>query len=154
CTAVSGSTHGGRAACQGAGPCGATCDGSSRDSCEFPGATTSCGPAFCANGARSDGQLCDGAGTCTQGQVEQCLSQTCDGTACGTSCETDADCTGENRCRDGVCEPDPLIDAVDEGSCGCRVPGRPADGGLLLLAGLFASSLLARRRQRASVSRS
>jgi hypothetical protein len=150
CVAVDGATHGGRAACSGGGPCGAQCDGSSRDGCSFPDEGTSCGPAYCASGSRSDGQSCDGAGTCTAGDVEACLSLACEGTECATGCTTDADCTGENRCNEGVCAPSALIDAVDEGSCGCRVPGGRSSGAWLLLAGLLGSALLARRRRRAA----
>ncbi len=148
CVAVSGSVRGGRAACEANGACGAECDGSNRNTCSFPGESETCGPAFCANGVHSDEQVCDGAGRCASPATETCTSYTCDGTECGTGCTTDADCTGENVCKDGVCEPNPLIDAKDEGTCGCRVPGGSGSGASWPALAVALGALLGLRRRR------
>jgi MYXO-CTERM domain-containing protein len=155
CTPVSGATHGGRPACEGTGPCSAACNGTSRDSCGFAEEGASCGSAFCSSGVASEGQICDGAGRCTEGAAERCLSYGCDGTACGTACATDAECTGENLCIDGACVLNTLIDARDEGTCGCRVPGGAGPNrAALALLGLALGAAFFRRRRRASSSAS
>ncbi len=148
CTAVSGASHGGRPACAGVGLCGAQCDGDSRDDCVFPDDATSCGPESCSNGAHSDGQRCDGAGVCEEGTVSACPAYACDGDRCGTGCDSDAECTGDNVCNGGTCRKNPLLDAVDRGSCGCLTPGGPASrpSGLVALAGLALAFVLLRRR--------
>ncbi len=151
CTPVSGATHGGRPACEGTGPCGAECNGSSRDSCGFADSGESCGSAFCSSGVASEGQICDGAGRCTAGETERCLSYGCDGNSCGTECATNADCTGENLCIEGACILNTLIDARDEGTCGCRVPGGAGPNrGALVALGVGALAALFRRRRRAA----
>jgi hypothetical protein len=128
------------------GLCGAACDGEARDACAYPDEATACGPASCSNGAHSDGQRCDGAGVCREGTISACPAYVCDGDRCGTGCESDADCTGDNVCTGGECRTNPLLDAVDRGSCGCRTPGgrAPRAGLLVALAGLAVG--LARRR--------
>jgi MYXO-CTERM domain-containing protein len=153
CTPVTGPARGGRPGCQGSGPCGAACNGSTRDACGFAEAGASCGGAFCSNGIASEGQICDGAGRCTEGEIQVCLSYGCDGTVCDTACQTDADCTGENLCVDGKCILNTLIDARDEGTCGCRVPGGTGPNrGALALLGVAAAAALFRRRKRSKAS--
>jgi len=72
----------------------------------------------------------------------------------GNGCPTGLECTSVDA-TPGVCEaPAPAAEAepLDDGSCGCAVPGqsRP-DGAYLALAGLLAAAFGARRRrQRAS----
>jgi MYXO-CTERM domain-containing protein len=150
CGAVEGAPHSGRPACAGTGLCGARCDGASRDDCSFPDDETLCGPDSCSNGARSESQRCDGAGECAEGAVTACPAYACDGDQCGTGCDSDADCTGDNICDGGQCQRNPLLDAVDRGSCGCRTPGGRAPGASALVALVALAFGAARRRTRRS----
>jgi hypothetical protein len=71
-------------------------------------------------------------------KASACPATACAGNQCGSGCETDADCTGDNICDGGRCKRSPILDAVDRGTCGCRVPGgrSPNAGALALVLGL------------------
>jgi MYXO-CTERM domain-containing protein len=147
CTPVAGSTHGGRAGCQGGGVCGSQCDGKNVTDCAFADKDTSCGAAYCNSGSQVAASSCDGAGQCQPGEQTACASFACDGSECSDACQTDADCTLSMQCHEGTCGPASKINAVDQGTCGCRAPGsHPAShGGWLALLGI--SLILARRRR-------
>jgi MYXO-CTERM domain-containing protein len=116
CVAVPGAPHGGRDACASDGsPCGGTCDGTTRDECAFPDASTSCGEAICADGMASAPGQCDGTGTCSAGASESCSPYACGEDACLQSCEGDEDCASGFVCAGGACE-EPLIPEPDAGA--------------------------------------
>lgn len=147
CSPTAGPTRGGRPGCRGGGVCGAQCDGESVTDCAFPGAETSCSEPYCQQGVQTAASACDGAGQCRPGERTECSSLACAGDECSDECQVDADCTRALQCREGRCVEPYLIDAVDEGTCGCRAPGAApgAHRGWLVLAGL---ALLAARRRR------
>lgn len=150
CSPVTGATHGGRQGCQGGGVCGAQCDGKNVSDCGFPDGDTSCGEPYCQSGAQVAASLCDGDGQCRAGEQTACASFACNGDQCSDECSSDADCTKTLQCREGKCVEPFKIDAVDEGTCGCRAPGSaPGQHGIwLALAGL--ALLTARRRRSAA----
>jgi hypothetical protein len=78
-----------------------TCDGAG--ACRKYVAGTVCKAAGCATGALSAASTCDGAGTCAAGTQTSCNGYQCNqaGTACGTACTADTDCTG--FCSAGAC---------------------------------------------------
>ncbi len=150
CRATTGTVRGGRDACAGVGACGASCNGTDQNACAFPGAALSCGGPTCAAGQVTDTPTCSGDGRCTPGVVSSCPSLACGSASeCATGCDSDEDCLGELICQDRVCVQDPLIDAVDKGSCGCRLPGartpQNPSAPLILLAPLLL--LVWRRRE-------
>ncbi len=147
CSPVSGNTHGGRPGCQGGGVCGAQCDGVSVAACAFPEDDTSCGEPYCHDGTQVAASACDGAGQCRAGEQTACPAFACDGDQCSDACETDADCTRAMQCSEGKCIEPYLINAVDEGTCGCRAPGTAPSRHAAWLA-LAAASLLALTRRR------
>lgn len=157
CTPVEGTPHGARAACEGSGSCAARCDGEDVTECSFPGAARACGAAVCESGVETAPSACDGEGRCARGEQTACESLLCDGTECSNTCQTDEDCPGNELCDGGACVTDPLIDAVDKGSCGCRIPGErtPGKSGwpLALLTPLALLVLRRRKAARAKVSR-
>jgi MYXO-CTERM domain-containing protein len=85
CIAVSGTPVGARPACVGVGTsCGGTCDGATRTSCAYPGASTACDDgAFC-----TVSDSCNGAGACAPGVGRLCS----DGLGCTVdACNEDLD---------------------------------------------------------------
>jgi len=149
CSPVSGSTHGGRPGCQGGGVCGAQCDGKNVTDCAFPDDGTSCGEPYCNSGTAVAASACDGAGQCRAGEETACASFSCDGNECADDCTTDADCTRDLQCQQNKCVEAFKINAVDQGTCGCKVPGgRPEQHGAWLA--LAAVSLWSLRRRRAA----
>ena len=151
CSPVAGNTHGGRPACRGGGVCGAQCDGDNVTDCAFADDKTTCGTAYCNSGTQVAASTCDGAGQCRAGEATACASFSCDATDCADACNSDSDCTRDLQCHDGKCVEKFKINAVDQGTCGCRVPGGPASstgthGVWLTLAAL---GLLPLRRRRA-----
>jgi hypothetical protein len=148
CSPVSGATHGGRAACQGGGVCGSQCDGKSVTDCAFPDQDTRCGDPYCSSGTQVAASSCDGMGQCKPGEQTACASFACDGAECSDACKTDADCTRSLQCHDSKCVEPYKINAVDEGTCGCRAPGgHPSGpGGFLALAAISLLSFARRRR--------
>ncbi len=104
CAAVTGAPRGARMACAGAGtPCGGTCDGTDRTACTFPGSTTSCRPARCADGVATLAANCDGMGACGAASSSPCAPYACGESACATSCMTNEDCATGNLCVSGMC---------------------------------------------------
>ena len=107
CTPVVGAPIGGRAACAGDGSaCGGTCDGTRGDACAYPGGTTICRSATCANGVATAAGTCDGAGSCSAATTINCAPFVCGADACSTSCAGDGDCVPGAYCEGGVCNPD------------------------------------------------
>jgi MYXO-CTERM domain-containing protein len=118
CSPVVGAPRAGRPACIGSGACGGYCDGTSGSSCTLPGATTSCGIAFCASGVLTKAPACNGAATCVLPEAASCDPYRCDpaGMGCLTACSADVDCAFGLVCRNGDCAQ-PLPDAgVGQGS--------------------------------------
>jgi uncharacterized protein (TIGR03382 family) len=105
CHAVSGAPVGGRLACSGAGSCAGACDGVNGSICSYPGPSTSCQPASCANGFAIAAAGCDGAGLCNAPSVSACGAYGCGGSACKSACSGDGDCAGGFYCASGKCLP-------------------------------------------------
>jgi len=107
CTAVTGTPHGSRAACGGAGAgtaCGAKCDGADRVKCNFPGSGVACGTAGCSGSVETHVGTCSGAGACSD-VPKSCGTYACGATACKTSCAGPTDCIGGYYCKAGSCVP-------------------------------------------------
>lgn len=115
CSPVTGTPHGTRAPCTGAGEeCGGTCDGANQGTCQYPAASTACGTPSCANGSESASR-CDGQGACAAPVETLCAPYTCGAKACETSCASDADCSGGNECKpDHTCAPRPGASCKDD----------------------------------------
>jgi hypothetical protein len=81
--------------------CGAdgTCDG--EGACRLWPVGTSCAAPVCsADGTTLLNRACNGSGIC-QDNPKKCGDYVCSGTACKTTCRTDADCSGPKKCRGG-----------------------------------------------------
>jgi hypothetical protein len=108
CTPVtSGQPHGTRTACGGAGtPCAGACADGNSDACTYPGASTSCRSASCANGVKTLAAGCDGAGACPAAATVTCNPLACNsaGTDCSMTCANDTQCGGSTPyCNAGAC---------------------------------------------------
>ncbi len=155
CVPVTGAPRGGRAACGGQGTCAGECGGEERDSCAFPGASTTCEQASCSDGVATPGASCDGHGACAASPTQGCDGFECEGTACATECGEDADCRPDHVCVDSAClsgsrADDVATDLVGlQGGCSCQVPaggeGAPWRG---LLGVAIGVALMARARRR------
>ncbi len=158
CVAVSGAPRGGRAPCGGSGTCAGACDGTARDACAFPGATTTCADAACASGVATAASTCDGQGSCRSGATTTCAPYACGVTGCRSSCASDADCATGDVCVESACVAPPYdagtttsdagsasggaVPAPGEKSGGCSTAG----GGDALFAALALLAALRRRR--------
>jgi uncharacterized repeat protein (TIGR01451 family) len=107
CVAVSGTPHGARSACTGAGSsCGGACDGVQPAACAYPDPATSCRDAACSGGTATAAATCDGAGACPPPVTASCDPYACGPTACKTGCSVDADCIAQDYCDpSGQCLP-------------------------------------------------
>jgi len=104
CSPVTGTPHGSRTACTGAGTtCGASCNGTVTTSCTFAAATTPCGAASCAAGKETPPTYCTGSGACATPVIKDCGAYVCGSTACKTTCATVADCATGYACKGSVC---------------------------------------------------
>ncbi len=85
-----------------------TCNGAG--ACRQPSGKA-CGAASCTNGAESLVGSCNGVGTCTPGPARDCGAYACAGTACGTSCTSEANCAPGHACLSNVCVqlPGPVL---------------------------------------------
>lgn len=128
CSPVSGTPHGTRSACDGAGgTCGARCNGTDRKACTFPPATTSCGADTCAAGVETHARKCDGIGHC--GDVPKvCGAYGCGPTACRTSCAATSDCAAGFVCKGTACVPAPGLGEPCSASAPCSAPLSCTDG--------------------------
>ncbi len=90
--------------------CTAAKKGSGADgTCGFVAAATdpkkSCTQQSCSGGVLTKAKTCDGAGACTGGGTLACAPYACAGTACATSCSTDASCAPGHYCNGTACVP-------------------------------------------------
>ncbi len=91
--------------CTGSAPaCGGSCDG--QGACAFASSGTSCGADSCSAGQLTQ-QACDGLGAC-KASPTGCGGYACNtaGTACKSSCNNPADCTGSFQCVAQACVND------------------------------------------------
>jgi MYXO-CTERM domain-containing protein len=147
CSPVAGDPHGSRRACDGEGPCGATCDGTSTEACVFADATTTCGPASCSGDKAQAASICDGAGTCKPAEAKECGAYACTDGACAASCTTDDQCAYRHACQAGACHPIEIYQVPTTIECSWSVAGDAAAGPSPWLVG-FSALLFARRRRR------
>ncbi|MFO0569349.1 MAG: hypothetical protein U0263_27065 [Polyangiaceae bacterium] len=75
--------------------CTGTCDGAG--ACAFPGGEKLCGAASCTGGKQS-ASTCDGSGQCVAVEKD-CGLFACFGSACLTTCQSDADCVSTAFCN-------------------------------------------------------
>jgi hypothetical protein len=94
-----------RAQCpaQSAATCGRQggCDG--KGSCRLHPAGTTCTSTSCTNGIASAAGICNGLGTCNAGAKKSCGDYACNGSVCGTTCGTNAQCKPGLQCTGSVC---------------------------------------------------
>lgn len=68
--------------------------------CAFSAFNTSCGDALsCAPGVQTNQDICSGTGTCTDKGTTSCGGYACNGSTCGTSCTSDANCLSAYYCE-------------------------------------------------------
>lgn len=120
CSPVTGAPHAARMACSTDGSlCGGACNGTTRDACAYPGESTSCRAASCADGSATMAASCDGAGACPAPSQVACGAFACGATACIGNCAQDNDCAAGNYCAAGVCTPKQTIGATCSGNAQC-----------------------------------
>ncbi|MFI5298197.1 MAG: hypothetical protein ACHREM_08880 [Polyangiales bacterium] len=83
--------------------CGGSCDGTTKTACTYPKTTTECIKASCASGVETLQTFCDGAGHCPTPTTTACTPFLCSGTACGSSCTSNAQCVSGKACSGGIC---------------------------------------------------
>ncbi|HEY3353623.1 MAG TPA: dickkopf-related protein, partial [Polyangia bacterium] len=121
CFPVTGAPVGGRAACAGSGTCGGQCDGTTINTCTFPGAATQCRAASCASGVGTLAGGCDGAGACPAATTVSCGPYVCGPTACRATCASDTDCAAGSYCDAGghcVAKGGAGADCASNNQCG------------------------------------
>jgi hypothetical protein len=96
-----------RAQCpaQSAATCGRQGGCNGQGSCRLHAAGTTCTSASCASGSASAAGTCNGLGTCRPGTKQDCGVYACNGSVCGTTCGTNAQCKSGLQCTGGVCMP-------------------------------------------------
>ncbi len=109
CSPAMGAPHGARPACAGSGACAGACDGTARANCGYPGSSTECRAASCAEGQATNRGTCDGMGGCGMPVTTNCAPYTCDGTMCRASCNATSDCQMGFRCEMGRCVPTGML---------------------------------------------
>ncbi len=120
CSPVSGTPHSARTACASdSSVCGGTCDGTDRNACAYPTASTSCRPASCTAGTATVGATCNGSGSCPALQTVTCHPFICGTAACLGNCTADTDCVPGNWCSAGVCVPKATNGGVCSGANQC-----------------------------------
>jgi MYXO-CTERM domain-containing protein len=105
CSPVTGSSHGGRAACAGTDLCASSCDGVDTVACAFPDETVACSDASCTGDVATPAGSCDGAGGCSAADLVPCEPYVCGATECLATCSTDDDCADGNTCSGTECVP-------------------------------------------------
>ena len=104
CKAVpSGDPHKNRPACVTDGTaCDGRCDGTTRDSCVYPGPGVQCSAPSCTVGIAVVASYCQGTGKCPTAERLNCGND-CVGDLCGSDCTTDAVCSNGEFCQAGKC---------------------------------------------------
>lgn len=107
CTTVpSGQPHGDRPACGSDGTlCAGSCNGTVTTSCFYPGASTECIAASCADGVETLRSVCNAAGRCNPKQTADCSPFSCGPTACFGNCSDNVQCEAGKYCLGGNCVP-------------------------------------------------
>jgi hypothetical protein len=106
--------------------CGGSCDG--QGACAFATTSVECRPPSCSNDALTTSH-CDGLGACAS-KTDPCGGYRCDdaGTACKSSCQSAADCTGAAECIEGLCVDElPLGEPCGTNNAAC-LSGYCVDG--------------------------
>jgi hypothetical protein len=77
------------------------CNG--RGACRMFTTGTVCGAQSCTSSVQSDARRCNGVGTCDPATTHDCGAFLCNGTACGTTCTTAAQCKPGFACVSSAC---------------------------------------------------
>lgn len=148
CAAVKGDPLPTRTACGGTGVCKGQCDGTNGAACAFPGSSTICTAASCANGTATTASVCNGAGACTTTTTSPCstnlcasdgsgkCSGSCSAASCptGSYCDSTGTCTktlgnggtcaSAAQCTSGYCVDGVCCDGKCDGQCqSCKAGG-------------------------------
>jgi hypothetical protein len=87
-----------------AAPCGRAggCDGAG--ACRLQADGTPCGGGMSCSGTTESQRACNGRGTCASVNPRSCAPYRCQGTACGVTCFSNADCAPGTTCQGGACQ--------------------------------------------------
>ena len=128
CLAVSGTPVGTRAACAGQGSaCGASCNGTNRQSCSYPASEKECAAASCTGSTAYSSSVCDGKGACLPQTTVACGAGGCLGTICAGGCSASNPCPGGQFCSAGKCFPQQALGASCTAAGACT-SGKCVDG--------------------------
>jgi hypothetical protein len=83
--------------------CGSVGGCNGRGACRFYDTGTVCGTQTCSGSLESAPPKCDGLKTCQPPSVRDCGAYLCNGTACGTTCTTAAQCKSGYACVATMC---------------------------------------------------
>ncbi|HXU83700.1 MAG TPA: LamG domain-containing protein [Polyangia bacterium] len=85
-------------------PCGRAggCDGVG--ACRLQPDGTPCGGGMTCSGTTESLRACNGRGTCATVNPRSCAPYRCQGTACGVTCFSNADCAPGSTCQGGACQ--------------------------------------------------
>jgi hypothetical protein len=89
--------------------CGQTGSCSGAGACQLYASGTGCGtPLSCAGNQQTNQDTCNGGGSCIDNGTTSCGYYLCNGSICGTSCGSNAQCIGQGYCYlpTQSCEPD------------------------------------------------
>ncbi len=92
-----------------------TCDGAG--ACRLYSNTTACSTGSCTGSTLTAASMCDGAGTCVAGGTSSCNAYQCNagGTACATTCTSDANCGTGYFCAAGSCYATSAVNLAGNG---------------------------------------
>ncbi len=108
------------AGCTAAPPCGNTGLCAGDGTCAQTGYGASCGAADC-TGSEERARICSGTGSCILDNPVSCAPYVCSGSACGTTCAADSQCTTGYFCNtsSSACQPKKSLGEACGGNTQC-----------------------------------